>query len=99
MGISPNPIFAVIFSLFFIACIAFLVPVNISLINKNAASQRGTAILFNAFILFVGASFGPMLATQLMLYTNSFVGFTSFSFILLFGYVGSFYFEKNKATK
>ena len=93
MAISPNPILSILLSLFFIACIALLVPVNISLINKNGAAQRGTAILFNAFILFVGASFGPMLAIQLMLYSNSLVSFMLFSMILLIGFVGSFFLE------
>ncbi|MCM3390073.1 MFS transporter [Ureibacillus chungkukjangi] len=93
MAISPNPILSILFSLFFIACIALLVPVNISLINKNSAAQRGTAILFNAFILFIGASFGPMLASQLMLHTNSLVSFVIFGFVLLLGYVGAFFFD------
>ena len=95
MGISPNPILAIIFSLFFIACIALLVPLNISLVNKHGIAQRGTAILFNAFILFVGASFGPMLATQLMLHTNSFISFIVFSIVLLLGFVASFFFEQD----
>ena len=94
MGISPNPTLAILFSLIFIACIAMLVPVNISLINKNGSAQRGTAILFNAFILFVGASFGPILATQLMLHTNSFVSFAVFSMVLFIGFVGSFFFKE-----
>jgi len=93
MGISPYPILAILFSLFFIACIAVLVPVNISLINKNSAAQRGTAILFNAFILFVGASFGPMLATYLILHTNTFIGFAVFSIVLFVGLIGTFFFE------
>ena len=93
MANSLSPILSILFSLLFIACIALLVPVNISLININGASQRGTAILFNAFVLFVGASLGPMLATQLMLHTNSFVSFTIFSIILIFGFVGAFFFD------
>jgi len=95
MGISSNPILAIIFSLFFIACIALLVPLNISLVNKHGVAQRGTAILFNAFILFVGASFGPMLATQLMLHTNSFISFIVFSLVLLLGFVASFFFKQD----
>ncbi|MFJ8237111.1 hypothetical protein ACIQ34_15490 [Ureibacillus sp. NPDC094379] len=36
------------------------VPMNITIINANTETQRGSAILFNAFILFVGASLGPL---------------------------------------
>ncbi|QCR32719.1 MFS transporter [Lysinibacillus sp. SGAir0095] len=93
MGISQSPLLSILFSLFFVACIALLVPVNISLINKNGAAQRGTAILFNAFILFVGASFGPMLATLLMEQTNSFISLTIFSIILLIGFVGAIFLD------
>lgn len=89
MGITSNVVMAISFSLFFVACIALLVPVNITLIQQHAEGQRATAVLLNAFILFIGASVGPMLATQLLHKTNTLIAFTVFSLILFFGFVST----------
>ena len=66
MGIGSSSIIIIICSLLFVAGIALVVPVNISLVNEKAGAARGSAVLFNAFILFLGASVGPMFATRLM---------------------------------
>ena len=66
MGISSSSIMVILCSLLFVAGIALVVPVNVSLVNENAGTARGSAVLFNAFILFLGASIGPILATKLM---------------------------------
>lgn len=89
MGITSNAVMAISFSVFFVACIALLVPVNITLIQQQAEGQRATAVLLNAFILFIGASVGPMLATQLLHVTNTLIAFTVFSLILFFGFVST----------
>ena len=62
-------------------------PTNITVINANAETQRGSAVLFNAFILFVGASLGPLLATKLMNIGSTFMTFTVFSVILFIGFL------------
>lgn len=85
MGLIVHPILIIIFSIFFVAGIALLVPINIMLINLYAGEQKGTAVLFNAFILFIGASVGPLLATYLMRIGNSLIAFTTFGFFLFLG--------------
>ncbi|RUL48704.1 MFS transporter [Lysinibacillus antri] len=98
MGLSNSPLLVIMFSLFFVASIALVIPINMSLINERAATQRGTAILFNAFILFVGASIGPILTTKLMDYGNAFIAFSTVSIILLIGLFFSFQFEKESES-
>ena len=95
MAITPN-LFPILFSVLFVGSISLVVPINITLISQRAANQRGTALLFNAFILFIGASVGPMLATKLMQISNSFVSFSTFSGILLLGCIASFFLKENK---
>ncbi|SOC35963.1 MFS transporter [Ureibacillus acetophenoni] len=94
MGISSHIVFVIVFSVFFVAGIALLVPINIMLINIFAGDQKGTAVLFNAFILFIGASVGPLLATFLMQKGNSLIAFTSFSVILFLGFILSIFMNK-----
>lgn len=97
MAITPN-LLTIVFSLLFVASISLVVPINITLISQRAANQRGTALLFNAFILFIGASIGPMLATKLMQVSNAFVSFSTFSGILLLGCLASFFLKENKSA-
>ena len=95
MGISSSSIIIILCSLLFVAGIALIVPVNISLVNKNAGAARGSAVLFNAFILFLGASIGPMLATKLMESGNYLLSFSIFSIVLFSGFLISLFIKKS----
>jgi len=99
MGLSQQPAVIIIFSILFVAGIALLVPINIMLINNNAGEERGTAVLFNAFILFIGASIGPLLASYLMNFGNSFIALTVFSFLLFLGFLLSIFVIKKEQPK
>ncbi|MFY3793253.1 MFS transporter [Ureibacillus sp. MALMAid1270] len=96
MGISSNPIPLTVFSILFVAGIALLVPINIMLINQHAGDQKGTAVLFNAFILFIGASVGPLLASYLMKIGNAQFALTIFSILVFFGYLLSLLVKNKK---
>ena len=50
-------------SLLFVAGIALAVPAMINLFGQAAAPRRGSGMAVNGFILFIGASLGPVLAT------------------------------------
>lgn len=87
MGISSSANLIILGSLLFVAGIACVVPVNVSLVVKNAGLNRGSAVLFNAFVLFLGASIGPLLGTQLIQGNNGLLAFavlSSFLFVSLF---------------
>ncbi|RHW34068.1 MFS transporter [Lysinibacillus yapensis] len=94
MGVSSSAIILILCSLLFVGGIAFVVPVNISLVNIFAGAQRGSAVLFNAFILFLGASVGPMLAIKLMESGNYLLSFSIFSIVLFIGFLLSLFIKK-----
>ena len=50
-------------SLLFVVGIALAVPAMINLFGQGAAPRRGSGMAVNGFILFIGASLGPVLAT------------------------------------
>lgn len=50
-------------SLLFVVGIALAVPAMINLFGQVAAPRRGSGMAVNGFILFIGASLGPVLAT------------------------------------
>ena len=50
-------------SLLFVVGIALAVPAMINLFRQAAAPRRGSGMAVNGFILFIGASLGPVLAT------------------------------------
>ncbi len=50
-------------SLLFVVGIALAVPAMINLFGQAAAPRRGSGMAVNGFILFIGASLGPVLAT------------------------------------
>ena len=96
MGLSSIPTFVTIFSIIFIAGIALLVPINIMLISYHAGDQKATAVLFNAFILFIGASVGPLLANYIMQIGNALIAFSVFSGFIFFGFILSISIKNNE---
>ncbi|MFZ4453978.1 MFS transporter [Salibacterium aidingense] len=71
-GISSFLPFMVVMSVVFAAGIALTVPTLISLVGSLGGSERGTAVSVYVFILFIGASIGPMTAVTL-LHTGSYI--------------------------
>nr|WP_279664009.1 MFS transporter [Ectobacillus ponti] len=90
LGISPVLPLIVLMSVLFVAGIAIVTPMNISLISQLAGNARGSAISFNAFILFLGASTGPLLALRLLQAGQYLFAFESFGGILAIGLLLSF---------
>ncbi|NLY79850.1 MAG: MFS transporter [Lysinibacillus sp.] len=87
MGFSKIPTLIILFSLLFVAGIAGVVPLNISLVVKNSGAVRGSAVLFNAFSLFLGASVGPLVASHLIQKGIIDLAFIVFSVVLFIGLI------------
>ncbi|WP_054636714.1 MFS transporter [Thalassobacillus sp. C254] len=66
LSVSPSLPLIIITSVAFTAGIAIVTPVVISLISQLAGPAKGSAISFNAFVLFLGASLGPILSAYLL---------------------------------
>ena len=56
-------------SLVFVTGIALAVPAMIALFGQAAAPRRGSGMAINGFVLFIGASLGPVLATAGLSFT------------------------------
>lgn len=91
MGFSTSANLIILGSLLFVAGIACVVPINVSLVVKNSGLARGSAVLFNAFMLFLGASIGPILATNLVQGGNYLLAFVVFSVVLFVGLIFSMF--------
>lgn len=99
IGVSPSIPFIVLTSVGFVTGIATTNPIIISIVSQLAGQARGSAVSFNAFILFVGASTGPILAITLIQ-----TGFYALSFgvlgcILLVGLFLSFFIKMAPSTQ
>ncbi|MFD1172290.1 MFS transporter [Oceanobacillus picturae] len=62
IGLLSGPIMITIMSILFVAGISLTFPVIMFLIGKWGGMERATASSLYAFILFIGATLGPMLA-------------------------------------
>ncbi|WP_338533614.1 MFS transporter [Paenibacillus peoriae] len=91
LGLSPSLPFIVLMSVGFVAGISLASPVIISIISQQAGTAGGSAVSLNAFILFLGASTGPILASNLLKTEQYFFSFGVLGFILLLGLILSFF--------
>lgn len=66
LGISLNLLCMIISSILFVTGIAIAAPTLIALIGRLAGSARGAAISAYTFILFTGASIGPIFALNVI---------------------------------
>ncbi|WP_110926692.1 MFS transporter [Bacillus massiliglaciei] len=87
IGISPTLPLLVLASIVFVAGIAVVTPVMITLVGQLAGNARGSGISFNAFVLFLGASAGPNLVIGLTRTEHYKLAFDMLSGILLAGFL------------
>lgn len=78
LGVGTDLLFMIISSILFVAGIAIAAPTLIAIIGRLAGSARGAAISAYTFLLFTGASIGPVFALKI-----SEIGGYSLSFIAL----------------
>lgn len=98
LGVSQTIPILVMTSVLFVAGIALVTPITISLINQLAGEARGSAISFNAFILFLGASTGPILALKLIEVGHFRLSFVWLGAILAIGFIVSFFITSKSSS-
>lgn len=72
LGFGSNLAFLVVMTVVFVAGIAITVPTLISLVGMLGGKERGAAVTLYMFILFIGASIGPVV-TVALINTGSYV--------------------------
>lgn len=80
------------------AGIALVTPVIISTVNQLGGNARGAAISFNAFILFLGASTGPIIALRLLKTDNYPLSFSVLGGIITLGFAVSLFLKLSSKT-
>ncbi|MEK5059767.1 MFS transporter [Paenibacillus sp. FSL H7-0326] len=66
LGVWPNLTFLILMSIVFTTGVAIALPALISLIGQLAGEARAIAVSFHMFMLFIGASLGPILSIYLI---------------------------------
>lgn len=98
IGVSPSLPFIIFASIIFVLGIATANPIVISVVSQLAGHARGSAVSLNAFILFVGASTGPILALSLIDTGIYLLSFSTLGCILLAGFFLSFFIKMTSSA-
>lgn len=99
IGVSPSLPFIIFTSIIFVLGIATANPIVISIVSQLAGHSKGSAVSFNAFILFVGASTGPLLALTLIEMGVYVLSFSVLGCILLVGFFLSFFIKMTHSVQ
>lgn len=99
IGVSPSLPFIIFASIIFVLGIATANPIVISIVSQLAGHSKGSAVSFNAFILFVGASTGPLLALNLIEMGVYVLSFSVLGCILLVGFFLSFFIKMTHSVQ
>lgn len=91
LGISSNLPFVVLMSVVYVAGISVTVPSLISFIGGAAGEARGAAVTLYMFILFVGATLGPVAAMALLKTGGTVLAFEGLALLLGLGLVSSLF--------
>ncbi|BBB90212.1 MAG TPA: MFS transporter [Methylomusa anaerophila] len=99
LGISNNLLLIVVASILFIAGLAVFAPTVVAIIGRLGGKVRGAAISAYTFILFAGASIGPILTLNILKSGSYFFTFLALAFFLCFGLLASFFIRMEDEVK
>jgi len=85
MGFSSHLFFTILMSIVYVCGIAIVVPTMLALVGQLGGNEKGIATSIYTFILFIGASIGPLLATLILKTGNTNMPFIVFGCILTVG--------------
>jgi YNFM family putative membrane transporter len=66
IGLSSNQYLVIAMSIVFVAGVALIVPSMLALVGQFGGKEKGIATSIYTFILFIGASIGPLLAAYIL---------------------------------
>ncbi|MFD2627300.1 MFS transporter [Oceanobacillus kapialis] len=98
VGLLSNPLMITVMSILFVAGISLTFPVMMLLVGEWGGAERAAASSFYAFILFVGATIGPMIAVPLYQAFGFMVSCCLLAAILGFGSIFSLFIREKKKT-
>ncbi|WP_080840755.1 MFS transporter [Cohnella massiliensis] len=98
MGFAKDLYAYVAMSVVFVSGIAVVVPSLISLVGEIGGRNRATATSLYTFVLFVGASIGPVLTAALLETGPEFLPFLAFAGLLALGLAASFFIRMTRKS-
>ncbi|MFH0346693.1 MFS transporter [Bacillus vallismortis] len=90
LGVSSNFPFLVVTSVVFVAGISITVPTLISFVGQLGGATRGIAVSLYTFILFIGATLGPVVSVSLLKTGSYLLTFEVLALLLGIGLIVSF---------
>lgn len=96
IGISTSLPFLVFMSIVFVAGISVTVPTLISLIGNLGGESRGIAVSLYTFVLFIGATLGPIVALKLLKIGSYILTFEVLAVFLCIGFFSFFIVRMNE---
>lgn len=96
LGISSSLPILIIMSVIFVAGIAITVPTLITLVGRLGAHASGIAVTLYTFILFIGATLGPIISVFLLKTGNYLLTFEILALLLCIGLFVSFVINPQK---
>ncbi|WP_256759341.1 MFS transporter [Cohnella sp. WQ 127256] len=94
IGIQGNLTLLILSSIVYVAGISMIIPTLVSLAGTIAGNSRVAAMTIYSFILFLGATLGPLITLNLLKTTSFVITFESLALLLTISYCFS-YFTKN----
>ncbi|MEK3915694.1 MFS transporter [Paenibacillus sp. FSL H7-0331] len=91
VGFSSNLSILIVMSVIFVGGISVTVPTLISLVGSTVGHARGTAISLYSFILFIGATLGPIVVLNLLKLGSYFLTFEALAVVLCIALCSSFF--------
>jgi YNFM family putative membrane transporter len=91
LGITTNINFIITMSVIFVIGIAITVPTLISLIGQLGGEARGAAVSVYTFILFLGASIGPVFTINVLKNGSFEFAFLSLAVVMFIGIISSMF--------
>ena len=85
MGFSSHLWIMILMSILFVCGIAIVVPSMLALVGQLGGNEKGVATSVYTFVLFIGASIGPLLATLILQTGNPSLPFLVFGCLMTIG--------------
>lgn len=94
LGVGDSIVFLVTMSIIYVFGISLIFPAIMVLIGELGGERRALANAFYAFILFIGAMLGPIVAIELLQLFTYFTTFIILAFLLVIGLILSIFVKK-----
>ncbi|MFC4024786.1 MFS transporter [Oceanobacillus longus] len=99
VGMATNLVVIALMSIFYVAGISITFPAIMLLVGNFGGKERAMAASFYAFILFIGATLGPLLSIWLMHHGSYFITLIVLAALMAIGLTASFFIDEKEEAR